>query len=123
MTERADEPQSILSRLQRVNPQRNVAFIAIEELKDPDEMRQFMAEYVEWLSNSDDEQVRKDPAKVAGSNIGYVIGYYSKETSDRWLNAIEGLSHPVFGTNIPYSDPGKARQLGEMTGRLGQSKN
>lgn len=117
------KPESILERLKRLDPNRNVAFVAIEQLTDPEEMRQFMAEYIGLLSTSDDEGVRENAAQVAGSNIGYVIGYYGKETSDRWLNTLEGLSHPIFGRNIPYNDPNKARQIGEMSGRIEQSKN
>ncbi|MEK7617256.1 MAG: hypothetical protein AAB414_04320 [Patescibacteria group bacterium] len=114
-----NQPESILQRLQKLDPERNVAFTAVEQLKDPQEMQQFMDEYAKWLGeNSDDEEIKRNPFQVAGSNVGYIVGYYDKATADRWFQAIEGLSHPIFGTNLPWNRPADAYETGQMRGRL-----
>ena len=45
----SEAPKNLLQELQAKNPDRNVAFTAIEELKDPEQMKQFFQQYLEWL--------------------------------------------------------------------------
>lgn len=71
---------------------------AIGTLTDPEEMRQYVKEYGEWI----DEQRGDGRGKeIAMGNIGYAVGYFSHETADRWFAAIEDLSHPIFGRTHP----------------------
>ena len=91
-----EAPKNLLQELQAENPERNVAFTAIEKLKDEAQIRKFFEQYVESLKGS----VEEDPEAVARQNIGYIVGYYDKKTADRWMKALPGVSHPVFGKDI-----------------------
>lgn len=78
-----------------------------------------MDEYAQWLAeNFEDEDVKKNPLATAGSNIGYIVGYYDKAIANRWFSAIEGLSHPIFGTNIPWNRPADSYESGQIQGRV-----
>lgn len=98
----------IIDKLQRLNPARNVAFIAIETLVEPQEVRQFFNEYVEVFREKYGDQAEA----VAQSNIGYIVGYYNEETANRWRD-ITGATHPIFGANIPWNNPQAAMAAGE----------
>jgi len=52
---RSEMPKNLLQELQAKNPDRNVAFTAIEELKDPEQIKQFFQQYVEWLKKASQE--------------------------------------------------------------------
>jgi len=91
-------PKNLLEKLQAKEPDRDVAFTAIEELKDKAQIREFFQQYVELLKGA----VEEDPEAVARQNIGYIVGYYNKETVDRWMGALPDVSHPVFGRDIPF---------------------
>ena len=98
--------QNIIKTLQATDPKRHVAFIAIEQLKKREEIQEFYKEYIQLLKDSE----VKDPEKIAQQNIGYIVGYYDKETADKWMKTLPNVSHPVFGKNIPFNDPDAAFQ-------------
>lgn len=102
-------PENLLKKLQAKKPNRNVVFTAVEQLKDEAQIREFFQQYVEWLKSS----VEQDPEAVARQNIGYVVGYYNKETADRWMKVLPDVSHPIFGKNIPWGDPKMAYDAGK----------
>lgn len=81
---------NLIEKLQQKNRDRNVVFIAIEELNSNDEIKQFHSEYKQYMVDEGFDH------KVADSNIGYVLGYYDKTTRDSWMKLLDA-SHPVFG--------------------------
>jgi hypothetical protein len=103
----------IIEHLKGKSPGRNIVFIAIEELKTPEEIKEFYEEYVELLrTQGDTEYVRENPEKVADENIGYVLGYYNQQTAELWMETLPSVHHPIFGRNIPFSEPEKAYYKG-----------
>ncbi len=100
-------PKSLLERLQAEKPDGNVAFTAIEQLKDEAQIREFFEQYVELLKG----EIEDDPEAMARQNISFMVGYYDKETADRWEKALPGVSHPVSGKDIPRSDTKRAYEV------------
>lgn len=100
----------LVEKLQEKDPKRNVVFIAIENIDEPEQMREFYKDYVRYLTEHEDDLEGLSPESVARDNVGYVVVYYGKETTDKWMDAVEGLRHPVFGSKegIPWSNPEKA---------------
>ena len=88
---------------------------AMVELTDPEEIRQFMIEYADWLRwmNGGDEKGEE----TAWRNVGYLIGYFNAEVRQRWLDALPNLSHPVFGRDLNVS-PDEAFQAGYRIGQM-----
>ena len=114
---------SLIQKLEEAKPKRNVVFTAVETLTDPKQMRQFYDEYVAHLKqHGDSDQVRQNPESVANSNIGYIVGYYDKETADRWMQAIPSVSHPIFGKDIFSVTPEQAFNAGKLAGTEGTEK-
>jgi hypothetical protein len=97
--------QSLIKRLQGIDPSRNIVFTAIEQLRNPEEIKRFYREYVEYLRTRGDEKVRETAKQVANENIGYVVVYYGEETSERWKSILEQINHPVFGRTNPFNNP------------------
>jgi hypothetical protein len=87
----------IYERLKAENPTRNICFTAVEQLTEETEMREFFAQYIEALAAAGHGR------EVAAGNIGYVVGYYSPETAERWMRVIPEVSHPIFGRDIPWT--------------------
>lgn len=108
MENSGEQSKSLLKRLQEKNPDRNVLSTAISDLKDESDLKKFFDQYVEWLKG----RVEESPESVALQNIGYAVGYYDQETADRWMKALPGVSHPIFGDNIPFDEPEAAYQAG-----------
>ena len=109
----SEVPQNLLQRLQAEKPDRNVAFTAIEQLKDEAQIREFFEQYIESLKGA----VEEDPEAVARQNIGYIVGYYDRETVDRWMKALPGVSRSVFGKDIPWNDAKRAYEAGADKGK------
>lgn len=106
---------SLIDRLKKVAPNKDVLFTAISQLESPPEIRQFRNEYEEHLrTHGKSKEVRLNAAEVANDNIGYALGYYDEKTSTRWLSILEEVSHPLFGRKIPYNNPGPAYELGKL---------
>jgi len=101
--------ENLIQRLLKVNPKRNIVFIAIEELKTPEQIRTFYKEYVEYLRKEGDEEVRNNAEEIANKNTGYVIVYvivyYGEEISEKWKSILEQINHPVFGRKNPFKSP------------------
>ena len=84
---------SLIEKLQEENAERNFLFTAVERLSRPDEIRRFHNEYVAWMQgNAEDETTQQNPEAVVNANIGYVLGYYSRETAERWMNCLPEVS-------------------------------
>ena len=98
---------NLLKKLQAENPDRNVSFIAIDQLKDEVQIREFFQQYVEMLRYP----MNQDPEALARQNIGSILGYYDKETANRWMKALPGVSHPVLGKDIPRTDVKRAYEI------------
>jgi hypothetical protein len=79
------------------NPDRSVAFKAVEELKTKKEIMDFFNEYTAWLREyGDTKQVRDKAEDVASNNLGYIAGYYDEETRAKIYDTL-GDCHPIFG--------------------------
>jgi len=107
--------ESLLAKMQEVEPKSNVLFNAIANLRDPVQIQQFYQEYVGHLES---DPTLTEAEKVAQSNIGYAVGYYDQETSKRWLDALPSVAHPVFGRDLPYNSPGRAFEAGKAIGSV-----
>ena len=46
----------------------------------------FFQQYVKSFKGT----VEEDPKEVARQNIDYIVGYYDRETADKWMNALDG---------------------------------
>lgn len=68
-------------------------------------MKAFVKDCTEYYrQHGDTLAVRQTPEAVVKSNLGYAVGYYNSKTANLWMSTIEGISHPVFGKNIPFED-------------------
>lgn len=56
--------------------------------------------YVEYLSRPTARLGGKTPHEVAGSNIGYLMGYYGDEDRRRVYGLFPQASHPIFGQSF-----------------------
>ena len=81
---------SLVKKMLEINPERNLVFTAIETLEDSEEIKQFHKEYREYMENEGYDN------KVADSNIGYILGYYDKDTWRLWYPLLD-IKHPIFG--------------------------
>jgi len=111
-----ENQQSIIERMREIDPKRNFIFVALDELKSSEEIKQFMTEYREWLvANVNNEEVKRDPEGIALREVSYALGLIGPETTERWSEALGSLSHSYFGRNTP--DSGTAYQIGGLAGR------
>ena len=62
--------------------------------------------------HGDTLKIRQTPEAVVKRNIGFAVGYYDSKTADRWMSTISGVSHPVYGKDIPFNNPKRAREAG-----------
>lgn len=70
---------------------RNVAFEAVDHLKDRDDIREFFRGYTQWLGHVNEEG-EENPLQIAAININYIFQLgYSPQTAELWHSAIEGL--------------------------------
>lgn len=91
-----EESYPLMYQLRQVHQDRTIVFVALEQLEEQAAIEQFYAEYVQYLKDSgatDEEAV-----SLAGANIGYAKHYYTKTVWSRWVEALPGVVHPVFGT-------------------------
>jgi hypothetical protein len=88
----------IIDRLLKENPGKRLEFIAISELKDPEEIKEFYEEYRTWIQEYFPEEIAKGRSvdDLVSTNLGYVIGYLNLDARNLWYDGIGDL-HPVFG--------------------------
>ncbi len=96
-TEEILHKKLILEKLLKLEPKRNPVFTTIENLKKEEEIKQFYQEYICYLKEEGDKEVRENAEKIANENIGYILGYYDKKTSYKWNMILENVRHPIFG--------------------------
>lgn len=72
---------------------------ALCSLQSSEDAIEFWNAYVEYLSRptSTVHNSGKTAEEVAGSNIGYLMGYYSPEERQRVYGLFPQASHPIFG--------------------------
>ncbi len=105
----------IFEEVKARKPKRNPVFTAIEELKDPAEMRCFLQGYISWLvaqGKSLDEAER-----LCHANVGYILGYYEPEVVERWFALSEKIAHPIFGRKLNSVSSEEAYDAGIQEGR------
>ena len=90
---------NLVENMREIDPKRNPVFVAIDTLKDPDDIRRFVSEYESWMVQND-ETVRGREHEIACSNIGYILGYYGDETQRLWYGNLPDVVHPVFGAGF-----------------------
>ena len=95
--------ENMYEKMQQLKPGNNPIFTAVDRLTNPDEMNAFVRDCVEdYRKNGETEHIRNNAESLVKENIGYIVGYYDKPTAERWMNTIQGASHPVYGKNIPF---------------------
>lgn len=95
--------ENLYQKMQELAPGKNPIFTAVSNLTNPDEMKAFFRDCVDdYRKNGETEDIRNNAESLVKYNIGYIVGYYDKQTADRWMNTLEGISHPIFGKNVPF---------------------
>ena len=86
---------------------------ALCELETEQDAAEFWNVYVEFLSRPSARLGGKAPEAVAGSNIGYLMGYYGDEERRRVYALFPQASHPIFGHDFGHGgeDPTPAEAL------------
>jgi hypothetical protein len=108
---------NLLKKMEKLHPKRHAVFTAIEELSTREEIRQFYEEYINYLKTEAREpQVRREAERVARENIGYILGYYDKNTADKWMKTLPEVYHPIFGRDIFTVKPEDAFIRGQKYG-------
>lgn len=74
--------------------------------------------YIEFLSRPTARLGGRTPHEVAGSNIGYLMGYYGDEDRRRVYGLFPQASHPIFGHDFGRGADPTPEQAFEA-GRLG----
>ena len=67
--------------------------------------------------NGDTLEIRTNAKKIAGENIGYILGYYENDKAKKWFDIIDLISHPFFGNNMNINNEeafNMGMQLGEQ---------
>jgi len=87
------------------------------EITDPEDAKQYLAEYVSYIQTALDKEPRDDDMtaeQIAKTNLGYFAGYYSNETRER-VEELFMCSHPVFGSikNNGSPTPEQAFNMGK----------
>jgi hypothetical protein len=116
---------SLFEQMQKVAPKRNPVFTAIEKLKDPTDIKQFMRDYEEWMLKNGDLSIRGREAEVARSNVGYILGYYDGATAKLWYGCLDNVSHPIFGETFGRGKdvtPEEAFNMGVERGKRTKEK-
>lgn len=105
------EPISIIDRLRQLDPKRHPAFAAVDHLTDPDERKQFMVEYADLLSNSDNPRTREDPDAAAIRSMRTIARlFYPGEAMQDWIDEF-----PEIGDPMRDVDPQTSFRIGEAT--------
>lgn len=111
--------KNLFEQMREIDPNRHAVFNAIDKLKTPEEMRQFLSDYAAQLK----VEAEEDPKQIAGREIGYALGYISEDASKRWMEAVPEVSHPAFGKNIPWGEGNTVYVKGSLTAKANQSRN
>jgi hypothetical protein len=111
MSETLKGKPTVFETVQKSDPSRNPAFNAVDLLEDPVEMREFMAQYADYLRTSEEPDVVANADQVALSNMGYITVYYGPEVVERWKGVFAEMTHPVFDQPFQVS-PAQAMQFG-----------
>jgi hypothetical protein len=91
---------TLFEQMEKKDPKRNPVFTAIDTLKDPEDIKTFVMEYEEYLIQNTNDSIRGRERETARSNVGYILGYYSKETRAFWYQNLPDVNHPVFGSGF-----------------------
>jgi hypothetical protein len=67
-----------IEELMKMQPGRNVVFIALDKLADDKSIRQFVKDYIDYMEDNGFRQY------TALSNISYVLNYYGNVTRQSW---------------------------------------
>lgn len=70
------------------------------EITDPEDARQYLAEYIKYTQTFLDKEPREDDMsaeQICKTNLGYYAGYYDSETRRR-VEELFTCSHPIFGS-------------------------
>lgn len=78
---------------------------ALCNLKDADEAADLWNAYVQFLSRPTARLGGKSAQEVAGSNIGYLMGYYGPEERRRVYGLFPQASHSIFGHEFGRDAP------------------
>jgi hypothetical protein len=68
----------IIDRLMKINPEKSVITLAINNLTSDQEIRDFYMEYMELIGSP----------SAADANIKYFLGYYGGEIEQKWLDTL-----------------------------------
>ena len=79
---------NLLKKLMEKYPTKNAAYLAVQYIKEIPEMERFFKEYVGWIAERSEEEIR-NPVETARSNIMTMLGYSTSiliERRDKWIN-------------------------------------
>ena len=80
---------SLLDALRSVNPDKSVAYTAIQGLASPELMIQFFFEYANSLKTSQDPDAREHPYDAAATKISQMTRFFSPEDAQRWHKLLQ----------------------------------
>ncbi len=85
-------PLELIEILKKIDPKRDILFVAIDTLKTFEKRNQFFNEYIKYLEKANIQDSENDTAEnIAKINIRYALSYFDIKTADLWREAIPNL--------------------------------
>ena len=75
--------------------------VAIQVLDDPEEIKEFLPEYINYIARESGESVEVSEQE-ARRHLGYCTGYVSDERANIWFKTLPDISHPIMGRQRPF---------------------
>lgn len=95
---------------------KDFSFDALMGVKTHEEAEAKLRAYIEYIEKSNSDIDHDEALRIAKTNIGYITGYYDRETMHR-VQELYGAPHPIFGYKSPTAteafNAGKAMMADE----------
>lgn len=88
----------------------SIAWKAMESIKAPYEIVEFMGEYIAHIQKQEGCTV-EEATGFANRAVGYCTGYAENDIANIWFEALPDISHPVMGRERPFL---KGRDIGSF---------
>lgn len=90
VTSKKHKQESVIERLRRENPGRNVASVAVSQLDQPADMGRFLIEYAQELGRASERpETKANPFDTAVELINRMANLQGGEIAKRWFELID----------------------------------
>jgi len=95
---------NMYQKIVELKPNKDPHSTAVSVLTNPEEIKTFVKDCINYYKvHKENLKPGQDAETFVKENISYILAYHNQRTINLWVNAVSGISRPIFEREVLFT--------------------